>query len=86
MALSETEASALASHPRRRRFASGGTDGIVRLWNFGEGISNSGLRDRSHGRVVALQYSAYGDALLCVYSSGYVAVWHDPDVYNSHGK
>mmetsp|Transcript_11955 Transcript_11955/g.49906 ORF Transcript_11955/g.49906 Transcript_11955/m.49906 type:complete len:1302 (+) Transcript_11955:3294-7199(+) len=84
--LSETEATALAAHPRRRRFASGGADGLVRLWNFGEKISRAGLRDSNHGRVVSLQFSAYGDGLLCTYANGYVAIWHDPDVYHSHAS
>jgi hypothetical protein len=73
------QATALAPHPFRRRFASGGTDGVVRVWDFGDPISVGALRIRHFGRVSALKFSAYGNALVSVHASGHVAVWQDPE-------
>jgi WD40 repeat protein len=77
----QVEATALAAHPLRRRFASGGTDGVVRLWDFGDPVALGALQHRNFGRVAALKYSAYGNALVSVHACGNVALWHDPDIY-----
>lgn len=75
----QVQATALASHPLRRRFASGGSDGVVRLWDFGDPISLGAVRARQFGRVSSLKFSAHGNALVSVYVSGHVAVWQDPE-------
>ncbi|CDF35507.1 unnamed protein product [Chondrus crispus] len=81
----QVHATTLASHPMRRRFASGGTDGVVRLWDFADPISLASFREDNYGRVSDLCFSAYGNTMLAVYSSGHVTIWDDPDLYNSRG-
>lgn len=75
----QVEATALASHPLRRRFASGGTDGVVRIWEYGNPISLGALRGRNFGRVSSLKFSAYGNAIVSVHACGHVAIWQEPD-------
>ncbi len=79
----QVEATALATHPLRRRFATGGTDGFVRLWDFADPISLASLREEQYGRVSGLNFSAYGNRIMAVYSSGHVNIWEDPDNYRS---
>eukprot|EP00177_Eucheuma_denticulatum_P000266 GFKZ01000450.1.p1 GENE.GFKZ01000450.1~~GFKZ01000450.1.p1 ORF type:complete len:2373 (+),score=210.70 GFKZ01000450.1:93-7211(+) len=79
-------ATTLASHPLRRRFASGGTDGVVRLWDFADPISLASFREDNFGRVSDVCFSAYGNTMLAVYASGQVFVWDDPDTYSSHPR
>lgn len=81
----QVQATTLASHPMRRRFASGGTDGVVRLWDFADPISLASFREENYGRVSDLRFSAYGNTMLAVYSSGHVSIWDDPDLYSSRG-
>lgn len=69
----------LGSHPLRRRYASGGTDGVVRLWDFGDAVSVGALRARHFGRVEQLAYSAYGTTLAAVYASGRLILWRSAD-------
>ncbi|GAB0492323.1 hypothetical protein MMPV_003585 [Pyropia vietnamensis] len=75
----EVDVTTLASHPLRRRYASGGTDGVVRLWDFGDAVSVGALRARHFGRVEQLAYSAYGTALAAVYASGRLILWRGAD-------
>jgi len=75
------EVSCLASHPLRQRFAAGGNDGTISLWAFGESHSLAEISENSLGRVSSLRFSAYGDALLAVYASGYVVLIDNPDSY-----
>ncbi len=79
----QVEATALCSHPFRRRFATGGTDGCVRLWDFTDPVCIASFRETRYGRVTDLSFSAYGSRLLAVHSSGHVAIWNDPDNYRS---
>lgn len=79
-------ATTLASHPLRRRFASGGTDGVVRLWDFADPISLASFKEKNFGRVSDLCFSAYGNTMLAVYTSGHVTIWDDPDMYSSHPR
>lgn len=79
----QVEATALAAHPLRRRFATGGTDGFVRLWDFADPISLASLREGQMGRVAGLSFSAYGNRIMGVYASGQVCIWEDPDNYSS---
>lgn len=81
----QVHATTLASHPMRRRFASGGSDGVVRLWDFADPISLASFREENYGRVSDLCFSAYGNTMLAVYSSGHVTIWDDPDLYSSRG-
>lgn len=82
----QVHATTLASHPLRRRFASGGTDGVVRLWDFADPISLASFREGPFGRISDLCFSAYGNTMLAVYSSGFVTLWEDPDVYSSQSR
>lgn len=75
----QVQASALAAHPLRRRFASGGGDGVVRLWDYADPISVGALRGRNCGRVSSLKFSAYGNALVSVHASGQVVLWQEPE-------
>lgn len=79
----QVQATSLAAHPLRRRFASGGTDGVVRLWGYADPISLAAFREDHYGRIADLCFSAYGNTMLAVYSSGHVTIWDDPDVYSS---
>lgn len=79
-------ATTLASHPLRRRFATGGTDGVVRLWDFADPISLASFKEKNFGRVSDLCFSAYGNTMLAVYASGHVTIWDDPDMYSSHPR
>lgn len=79
----QVEATALAAHPLRRRFATGGTDGFVRLWDFADPISLASLREEQYGRVAGINFSAYGNRIMAVYSSGRVTIWDDPDNYRA---
>lgn len=81
----QVEATALAAHPMRRRFASGTSDGSIYLWEFGDPVALACLRSRGYGRVAAVRYSSYGDSLLSVHASGYVAIWADQDA-SFHGR
>lgn len=76
----EVEATALAAHPLKRRFATGGTDGNVRLWEYGDPISSVALRMPRFGRVSDVSFSSYGSALLAVYASGHVALWRGASI------
>ncbi|PXF44595.1 DmX-like protein 1 [Gracilariopsis chorda] len=82
----QVEATTLASHPLRRRFASGGTDGVVRLWDFADPISLASFREDRFGRVADVCFSAYGNTLLAVYSSGHVTIWDESDIYSSRPR
>lgn len=82
----QVQATTLASHPLRRRFASGAGDGVVRLWDFEDPISLASFRDDKFGRVSDLSFSAYGNTLLAVYSSGHITIWDDPDAYSSYPR
>lgn len=82
----QVQATVLAAHPLRRRFASGGTDGVVRLWDFADPISLASFREDNFGRISNLCFSAYGNTMLAVYSSGHVTIWDDPDTYSSHPR
>lgn len=82
----QVQATTLASHPLRRRFASGGTDGVVRLWDFGDPISLASFREDHFGRISDLCFSAYGNTMMAVYSSGHVTIWDEPDVYSSYPR
>lgn len=79
----QVEATALAAHPLRRRFATGGTDGFVRLWDFADPICLASLREDRYGRVSGISFSAYGNRIMAVYSSGHVTIWDDPDNYRT---
>lgn len=82
----QVHATTLASHPLRRRFASGGTDGVVRLWDFADPISLASFREGNYGRISQVAFSGYGNTMLAVYSSGYVTIWDDPDTYSWHPR
>ncbi|CAN8062136.1 unnamed protein product [Agarophyton chilense] len=82
----QVEATTLASHPLRRRFASGGTDGVVRLWDFADPISLASFREDRFGRVTCLCFSAYGNTLMAVYSSGHVSIWDESEMYCSRPR
>lgn len=82
----QVHATTLASHPLRRRFASGGTDGVVRLWDFADPISLASFRESHYGRISQVAFSGYGNTMLAVYSSGYVTIWDDPDTYSWHPR
>lgn len=81
----QVHATTLASYPLRRRFASGGTDGVIRLWDFADPISLASFRE-NFGRVSDLSFSAYGNTMLAVYASGHVTIWDDPDMYSSNPR
>mmetsp|Transcript_6564 Transcript_6564/g.13234 ORF Transcript_6564/g.13234 Transcript_6564/m.13234 type:complete len:2240 (-) Transcript_6564:254-6973(-) len=73
-------ASALASHPYKRRYASGGSDGVVRLWAYSEPQDLGELRlKHGPGRVASLAFSAYAEGLIAVFVTGQVALWSDPE-------
>lgn len=82
----QVHATTLASHPLRRRFASGGADGVVRLWDFADPISLASFREEHYGRISDVSFSAYGNTMMAVYASGYVTIWDDPDIYSSHPR
>ena len=82
----QVNAMALASHPLRRRFESGGSDGVVRLWDFADPISLASFREDNFGRISDIRFSAYRNTMLAVYASGNIDIWDYPDVYSSHPK
>lgn len=82
----QVHATTLTSHPLRRRFASGGTDGVVRLWDFADPISLASFRENHYGRISQVAFSGYGNTMMAVYSSGYVTIWDDPDTHSWHPR
>jgi WD40 repeat protein len=75
----QVESTALAAHPLRRRFVSGDTHGILRLWDFEDPIALAELRNAHIGRVSSIRYSAYGNAIAASHTSGHVTLWKEPD-------
>ena len=75
----QVEESALGVHPLRGRFATGGTDGCVRLWDFRDPVCIASFRESHYARVRDLNFSAYGNRLLVVHSSRHVSIWDDSD-------
>jgi len=82
---SRAEATAVAAHPSKRRYASGGQDGKVTLWAIDEDQALLEL-PRGPGRVAALRYSAYGQSLLSVHVSGYLMAWSNPDFLSARSR